>query len=290
MKVLVFGGAGFIGSYVVDELLSRGFDVTVFDQCPARHLHGRGGMILGDILDAAAVDAAVAEHDLVYHFAGAADLDEAVDAPHETISLNVMGTLNILEACRKSPVQRFVYASSAYVFSRKGAFYATSKKCAEVIIEQYADRYSLPFTILRYGSVYGERADQNNRIHKFLHEALTTGRMTFSGDGSEERDYIHGRDAATLSVDILDDAFRDKHVLLAGADRTDMRRLLCLIDEMLGGGLEIDLQNQGMPGHYVRTPYSFTPSRGLKLTSNPSVDLGQGLIECMEAMEGEGNQ
>jgi len=289
MKVVVFGGSGFLGSYVVDALLQHGHQVVVFDRTPSPWLKDRGTMILGDIMDAQAVGRALEGAEAVYHFAGMADLNSSLDAPEKTLSLNIMGTVTILEEARKLPLKRFVYASSAYVFSTKGAFYGTSKKCAELIIEQYGEQYSLPYSIIRYGSVYGERADASNRLHSFLKEALTKGSITFPGDGSEEREYIHGRDAGKLSVDILDPAYINQNILLTGHERFKYSYLLNMINEMLGGSIEIKFMNKEYKGHYTTTQYSFTPRTGVKLINNPCVDFGQGLLECMENIHCHGD-
>jgi UDP-glucose 4-epimerase len=222
--------------------------------------------------------------DVVYNFAGLADLNASIADPVTTVSLNVMGNLNVLEACRAEQVDRFVYASSVYVFSRKGAFYGASKKSAELIIEQYAEQFGLPYTIIRYGSVYGARADATNRIYRILHEALTENRITFPGDGAEEREYIHGRDAAILSVDILDDKYRNQNVILTGIERFKYAELLAMIREMMDNKVEIEMKGEDYEGHYTLTPYSFSPTIGVKLVNNPSIEFGQGLLECMEAV------
>ncbi|MEK9679836.1 MAG: NAD(P)-dependent oxidoreductase, partial [Rhodospirillaceae bacterium] len=157
MKVLVLGGAGFLGSYVVDELIKRGHEVSVFDLHASPYINGSAKMIIGNIMASAAVLSAVEGMDAVYNFAGLADLNDSIDKPVETVNLNVMGNLNVLEACRRHNVKRFLYASSVYVFSRKGAFYGVSKKSSELIVEQYGEQYDFGYTIVRYGSVYGER-------------------------------------------------------------------------------------------------------------------------------------
>jgi UDP-glucose 4-epimerase len=290
MKVVVFGGAGFLGSYVVDALLQKGHQVRVFDLAPSPWLDGRGEMVLGDIMDPSAVAAALEGVEVVYHFAGMADLNSSLSAPQQAFSLNVMGTVTLLEEVRKKPITRFVYASSAYVFSTKGAFYGTSKKCAELIIEQYGEQYGLPYSIIRYGSVYGERADDNNRLHAFLKEALTKGSITFPGDGSEEREYIHGRDAGKLSVDILDPSYEKQNILLTGHQRFKYSYLLEMIKEILGGSIEIKFNNNDYKGHYKTTQYSFTPRVGVKLINNPCVDFGQGILECLETIHGNIHQ
>jgi UDP-glucose 4-epimerase len=221
---------------------------------------------------------------VVYNFAGLADLNASIADPVNTVSLNVMGNLNVLEACRAEKVGRFVFASSVYVFSRKGAFYGASKKSAELIVEQYAEQFGLPYTIIRYGSVYGGRADATNRIYRILREALTEKRITFRGDGSEEREYIHGRDAAKLSVDILADEYRNQNVILTGVERFKYADLLAMIREMMDNEIDVEMRGEDYEGHYRLTPYSFSPTLGVKLVNNPSIEFGQGLLECMETV------
>jgi len=288
MKVLVFGGAGFLGSYVVDELVNRGYEVAVFDLLDSLYANGDARTIVGSILDEDSVRAAVAGQDAVYNFAGLADLNDSIDKPVETVQLNVMGNLNILEACRHEKVNRFIYASSLYVFSHKGAFYGASKKSSELIVEQYGQQYDLGYTVIRYGSVYGERGDANNRIYRILRQALTEGRITFPGDGSEEREYIHGRDAAKLSTDVLEsDKYLKQNVILTGIERFKYTDLLSFIKEMMNDEIDIEMLGQDYKGHYVLTPYSFTPSIGVKLVNNPSIDFGQGLLECINQVFNE---
>lgn len=281
-NIIVFGGAGFLGSYVVEELVRRGHQVTVYDRKAPVGIKNGFQVIEGDIMDGGAVAAAVAGQNAVYNFAGLADLNDSIDRPMETVQLNVMGNLNVLEACRAAKVERFVYASSVYVFSHKGAFYGASKKSSELIIEQYGEQYGLDYTIVRYGSVYGERADASNRIYRLIRQALTEGKITFAGDGSEEREYIHGRDAGKLSVDILGEAYAGQHVILTGIERHRYSDLLALVREMLNGEVDIEMLDQNYKGHYVMTPYSFSPTVGVKLVNNPSIDFGQGVLECVE--------
>lgn len=284
MKVLVFGGSGFLGSYVVDELVARGHGVTIFDRLPSPWAPKSVEVVIGDILDREEVARAVTGFEIVYNFAGFADLNASIDRPIETVTANVVGNLNVLEACRRAGVTRFLYASTVYVFSTKGAFYGASKKASELLIEEYQRQYGLDYTILRYGSVYGQRADETNRIYRLLREALTERRITFLGNGLEEREYIHGRDAARLSVDVLAPEYRNTNLMLTGGERYRYRDLLDLIAEILDHRVEIVLLGKEYKGHYHLTPYAFAPTIGKKLVSNPSVDFGQGLLECIQTL------
>ena len=281
MKILVFGGAGFLGSYVVDELIKSGHQVEVFDVKASPYVNNLASLIVGDVMDASAVEAAVSGKDAVFNFAGLADLNDSIDKPVETVTLNVFGNLNVLEACRKQGVNRFIYASSVYVFSHKGAFYGVSKKSSELLVEQYGEQYKIDYTIIRYGSVYGERADSNNRIYRIIREALIENKITFLGDGSEEREYIHGRDAGELSVQVLEDEkYIKQNVILTGVERFKHSELLAFIGEMMNNEVEVEMLDEDYKGHYVLTPYSFSPTIGVKLVNNPGIDFGQGLLEC----------
>ena len=286
MKAIVFGGSGFIGSYVADELTERGNDVTIFDIKPSKYAQKNQKMIVGDILDEKTVKEAVKGHDYVFDFAGMSDLDGATSDPLSTIKLNILGTNNILEACTKEKVKRFVYASTVYVYSELGGFYRCSKQAAESYIEEYQRKHGLDFTILRYGTVYGPRADEKNSVYRYLMQALNDGKITCKGSGEELREYVHVKDVAKLSVDVLSDEFSNKHVIITGQHQTRYKDMINTIKEMLGNKIEVEFKSpEKDSSHYNMTPYSFTPKIGKKLVSNYYIDLGQGLLECMEEIQ-----
>lgn len=284
-KVIVFGGCGFIGSYVVEELINNGYDVVVADLNYSKYIDKKYFKRC-DILDEKAVNEIVKEADIVYNFAGFANLDDAIANPTKALELNVMGNLNILEACKNNNIKRFVYASSAYAMSDKGSFYGISKLTSEKLTEEYYKKFGLEFTIVRYGSVYGERDFHNNYIYNLLKKAIETKEINHSGDGEEIREYIHVADVAKLAVDIIkSDEFINEHIILTGVERMQRKELFNMINEILGGNLTINLNSDGYHNHYKTTPYSFLPIRSKKLTANPYIDMGQGLIDCLKDIE-----
>lgn len=282
---IVYGGSGFVGSHVADELTERGFHVKIFDCRPSAYLQDSQEMILGDLLDEEAVIRAAQGCDYVYNFAGLADIDDAKNRPVDTVKLNVLGHVHTLEAARNAGVKRFVFASSIYVYSESGSFYRASKQAAERFVEAYHERYKLDFTILRYGSLYGRRSDVRNGIFRLINEAFEKGSLTYRGSGDSMREYIHVTDAARLSADILDDAFANQHIILTGQERMQVKSLLKMMSEMIPGGLRISCGEGKMYGHYEMTPYAFHPRVGRKLVSNHYVDLGQGLLDCFAEMQ-----
>jgi UDP-glucose 4-epimerase len=286
-KILVFGGFGFLGHYLVHELLKRGYKVTIADIHENEKLESEITYVKCDITIKENVKNVFEnkQFDFVYNLAGFANLDTAIKYPIETIQLNIIGNMYILEQCVKNNVSRFVYASSAYAMSNKGSFYGISKLASEKIVEEYLKKYSLPFTILRYGSVYSERSYDNNYIYNLVKSAVLDGEINHNGDGNELREYIHAADASKLSVDVIEsEDFKNLHVILTGNERMKRSDLFNMVKEILNDQVEINYKNDGYHNHYNFTPYSFEPSVSRKLSANPHIDMGQGLLECVRSV------
>lgn len=283
-RILVTGGAGFLGSHLVDVLVQRGHEVTVFDRSKSAWTPNGVQQITGDLLDASAIAAVVANKDAVYHLAGFADLNAAKTRPLETVQVNLVGTVQLLEAMRAANVSRFVFASTAYVYSREGGFYRCSKQACESYIEEYARTFGLRYTILRYGSLYGPRADATNGVYRLLRTAMTEGRIHYSGAPDDVREYIHVEDAAELSANVLAPEHEGQHVMITGNSATRAADLFMMFQEILGRKIEIDYRRLEGPGsgHYAVTPYAYTPRPGRKLVTTSYVDMGQGLLRMVE--------
>lgn len=278
----VIGGAGFLGSHVADALSGAGYVVRIFDRRPSAWLSGNQQMVVGDLLDAEIVEKAVAGCDVVYNFAALADLNEALGKPLETIRINVLGNAYVMEACRKYGVGRFVYASTVYVYSRQGGFYRCSKQAAEHYVEEYQRTFGLDYTILRYGSLYGPRADESNGLFRIVKNALDTGVVSYVGSVDALREYIHVEDAARASVAALGDDFRNESVVLTGQEPMRVVDLLEMLSEILSLELPVEFVDKNQPGHYVRTPYAYQPKLGRKYVLPMHVDMGQGLLQLID--------
>jgi UDP-glucose 4-epimerase len=186
-------------------------------------------------------------------------------------------------------VKRFVFARSIYVYSNQGSFYRTTKQACEHLIDNYRERFGLEFTVLRFGSLYGPRADGTNGVYKLLKQALAERRIDYYGTGEEIREYIHVLDAAAMSVDVLAPEFANQYVHLTGSERMTSRDMLVMINEILGGDIRVELKTVTQPGHYVQTPYNYTPKLGRRLSRSSYIDLGLGLLDCLQDMD-EKNQ
>ncbi|WP_036573096.1 NAD-dependent epimerase/dehydratase family protein [Nitrosomonas cryotolerans] len=278
---VVFGASGFLGSHVADALSAAGYQVRLFDRTPSPYQRQDQEMIVGDIMNSTQVIEAAEGAAIVYNFAAIADIDEAHNKPVATATINVLGNMHALEAARLAGARRFVFASSVYVYSESGSFYRASKQAAERFTETYHDRYGLNYNILRYGSLYGRRADKRNGIYRMLHEAIEQHSITYQGEGNAIREYIHVEDAARMSVQILSPEYANRHLILTGQERLRIRDVMTMISEIMPWPVELNFDEANTVHHYEITPYAFQPRIGRKLVLNEHVDLGQGLLDCI---------
>lgn len=283
--VLVLGGSGFLGSHVADALSNEGFHVRILDRQHSVWLNGKQEMIIGDMLDVTVLNEAVKGCYAVYNYAAIADLNEALSKPIETARINILGNVQVLEACRLHGVQRYVYASSVYVHSREGGFYRCSKQAAENYVEEYQCSYGLDYTILRYGSLYGPRSDNHNGLWRIVNDVLQTGIVKYEGNVESVREYIHVEDAAKASVLALGEDFRNQHVVLTGQEPMRVLDMLKMLAEILGIKNEVEFENLDYAGHYIRTPYAYQTKLGRKFIPPMHVDLGQGLLQLIDEIQ-----
>jgi len=282
-KAVVVGGSGFIGSHVADHLSDAGYKVVIYDRCQSNWLLNDQEMVVGDISEKEKLSFAISGAEVVYNFAALADLNQALNQPLKTANINVLGNLNVMEACYLHGVKRFIYASTVYVHSREGGFYRCSKQASEAFVEEYQRVYGLDYTILRYGSLYGPRADETNGLWRVVSSALKNGRVRYEGNPDAMREYIHVEDAARASIDALNDEFCNESVVLTGQEPMRVVDMLKMLSEILGfAESKVEFIDGNYAGHYVRTPYAYQPKLGRKYIPPMHVDLGQGLLQVID--------
>ena len=289
-KVLVTGSSGFIGSHVADVLEERDYQVILFDAVPAKYKTNTQEEYIGDLLNPDHIAKAMKNCQYVFHFAAQADINSSSEDPTKTIHNNIIGTQNILEMARKTSVKRVLFASTIYVYSELGSFYRVSKQACEKIIEEYQKEFGLDYTILRFGSLYGPRANDFNAIRSFLIHAIKEKKIIRRGDGEELREYIHVKDAARLSVVSLDEKHINKHLIITGNQQIKVKDLLTMIREIFNCEIEIKFDLEDELHHYEITPYNYKPQVAQKITSDTFHDLGQGLLDLLYDLELEMNK
>ena len=289
-KAVVVGGSGFIGSHVADHLSEAGYEVTIYDKNNSRWARPDQKMVIGDVLETGKLNQCIADSgaDVVYNFAALADLNLTLRQPAQTISINILGNVNVMEACRLHGVNRFIYASTVYVHSREGGFYRCSKQSSESYIEEYYRTYGLEYSILRYGSLYGSRADETNGLWRIINSSIKDGNIRYTGNPNAMREYIHVEDAARASVDVLSDDFVNESIVLTGQEPMRVMDLLRMLAEILGMSQDsIEFIEDDQVGHYIRTPYAYQSKLGKKFIPPVHVDLGQGLLQMINELKAE---
>jgi len=285
MKIIVTGGSGFLGSHVADELSKRGHNVTIFDKKKSKWIRSDQKMYVGDILNVQDLSNVIKDADAVFHFAALADIDEALKKPIETANINISGTVLALEISYKHKIKRFVHASSIYVNSKDGGFYRCSKKAAEDYVEEYHNIFGLNYTILRFGSLYGERSDNTNGITSIISRAINTGEVSYPGNKSSIREYIHISDAAKASADILKEKFKNKCIFLAGNKKIKVQNFLEILAKILKISKKIKFLNKKYIGHYTISPFTYKPKVAENFFFNSNVDFEKSLLELVKTLK-----
>ena len=283
MKAIVFGGSGFLGQYIVQELLSRKYKVTIFDRSYPKNKYLKNlNFIKGDIQNKEKVVNAIKGKSIVYNFAGISDIGDAMINPIKTSKINLIGTLNILEGCKKYKIKRFIFASTIYVLSRQGGFYKASKQSSELFIEEYNKIHNLNYTILRYGSIYGKGADPRNGISKIIYSALKKKRIVYGGTKRAVRNFIHVKDAAIASVNILNNNYKNKSVLITGSKNIKIIKLIKIIKKIFKNNKKVYFKRTPLMGHYDKNPFTYKPKTTKILNIKPRVSLKDGVIDLVK--------
>ncbi len=297
---LVTGGAGFIGSHLVDALLSLGAKVRVLDDLSngkfenLDHVSNRIEFIEGDIRDAGVCRAACEGMDVVFHQAALGSVPRSMKDPATSLAVNVGGTANMLAAARDAGTRRFVYASSSSVYGdsarlpkREGeegrplSPYALSKVMDEQLAEVFGRCYGLELVGLRYFNVYGPRQDPDGPyaavIPRFFKAYLEGSAPVIYGDGEQSRDFTYVSDAvaANLLAAVAAPAAAGKAYNVAGGNRTSVNVLAHAVRKAVGGGPDPTYEAP-RPGDVAHSAADLSAARR-ELGFEPRVGLAEGL-------------
>lgn len=301
---LVTGGAGFIGSHIVEKLVSMGEKVRVLDNLSFGNTANFNGaeskieLISGDLLDAAAVAKSMEGIDVVFHQAALRSVPFSVKNPTLVNRVNVEGTLNVLMAARDAGVKRVVYASSSSVYG-KGAMlpksehdtpspispYAVSKLAGEYYAKVFAELYGLETVGLRYFNVYGPRQDPNSQyaavIPRFIQWALQGEPLEVHGDGLQSRDFTYIDNVVQANLQAAHSELTAGGVFNVGEGKSHtLLDLVDLLEEIIGTKLQL-LHTAGRAGDVRYTRAEISESQRC-LGYRPRVSFEEGMTKTVE--------
>jgi UDP-glucose 4-epimerase len=301
MNALVTGGAGFIGSNIVRQLLHDGHEVAVLDDLSSGYAQNLAPFpqvrfVQGDVRDPAAVAEAIAGAEVVFHLAASVGNKRSIDSPLEDAGINLLGTLQVLEAARAAGVRKIVVSSSAGIFGELKTLpiredhplepetpYGVSKLAEEKVCLAYAKLYDLEAVALRYFNVYGpnQRFDAyGNVIPIFAFQMLRGERITIFGDGEQTRDFVNVADVVQANLKAAAAVGVSGAFNLGSGTRISINHLVDLLKQV--SGLEPAVVHGAQRPGDVRDSLADISAAGERLGYAPTVDMEAGLAEYMQ--------
>lgn len=298
-KALVTGGAGFIGSNLVRRLFEDNWAVTVLDNLSSGYAENLCGIpvrfVEGDIQDAEIVDRLCRGADVVFHMAACVGRQKSLDQPHLDASVNLLGTVNVLEGMRKARVKRIVYSSSAAIFGElktqsidedhpqcADSPYGVSKLAAEKMVQAYSGIYDITSVCLRYFNIYGvnQRYDlYGNVIPIFANLIYADKPLTVYGDGEQTRDFLNVRDVVQANILAATSVTSSSVYNLGSGETLSINQLTDLIQSICGK--KVGVEHLPMRPADVRHCKANVGKVGQELGFYRQVGILEGLTEYL---------
>lgn len=302
MKALVTGGAGFIGSHIVEELLDRGDIVRVLDNFSSgkrenlENLHGHPEVVEGDLRDAETVQSAVRGVEVVFHLAALVSVVHSMQDAKTCFDTNAGGTITLLEASRQAGVRKVVLSSSTAVYGNTDRFptdeqtplkplspYALSKQVNELYASLYTRVFNLPVTPLRYFNVYGPRqrpdSDYAAAIPIFISKLVSGEDITIYGDGGQSRDFIFVKDIVQANLLAAQSAFAGEPLNVCTGKETSLLDLMEELSEIVTNQPRVNFSDP-RPGDIYRSVGSPDKAKS-KIGFKAATPLAQGLKQTV---------
>ncbi|MFX0152235.1 MAG: NAD-dependent epimerase/dehydratase family protein [Candidatus Hodarchaeota archaeon] len=290
----ITGGSGFIGSHIVDKLIEEGNETRVIDTIPPHRNDVK--YFNANICQFEELHEALKNLNVLYHLAAVSNVNHYAAKPIYSTEVNIIGTMNLLEACRQYDVDRFIFASTVWVYgaspnsfitedsliSLRGAGhpYTSSKIASELLIQDFASLYGQKFTILRYGIPYGPRARKGTVIPIFVKKALAGEPLTIFGDGNSGRNFIYVEDLAEGNVCALSEKAENQVYNIDGLEEITLNRIAETIIDILGDNNTIEYQ-PARQGDYINRNVSIDKAK-TDLNWEPRTTFEEGMKRYIE--------
>ena len=272
-KFLVTGASGFIGSHVADFLTIKGHEVVLFDKRISKFKKNNQKMFLGNMNNLKSLEKVLKNVNTLFHFAASADLNESNEKPFETVENNILGTVKILKACVKNKVKKIIFASSIYARSEQGGIYSTSKSSSEMIIEIICKIFKLKFVILRFGTVYGERANKFNTVQNFIKNAKKSFKIYRETKGNEIRSYIHVKDVAKIVHTATQKKHENGYYNIVGDKKIMVKELLNIIKAQAPKLKIYYSKKDNRKYNYKVNPFTYKLRKGKKIELKKYINI-----------------
>ncbi|MCB9062445.1 MAG: NAD-dependent epimerase/dehydratase family protein [Halobacteriovoraceae bacterium] len=308
MRYFVTGGAGFIGSNMVDRLLEMGNSVTIYDNFSTGHRHfvenalknDKCTLIEADLLDESTLDSSIAGHDFVFHFAANADVKDGLKHPRKDLEQNTIATFNVLEAMRKNNIKKIAFSSTGSVYGEHptiptpedGAFpiqtslYATSKVAGEGLISSYAEGFGFTGYIFRFVSILGERYTHGHVFDFYKKLLKDPSQMEVLGNGKQRKSYLYIQDCIDAILTTIDRATENVNIYNLGTDE------YCQVNDSINWitkslGLTPKLMYTGGDRGWVGdNPFIFLDTKKIRsLGWKPKLSIEESILKTLDYLK-----
>lgn len=310
--ILVTGGAGFIGSHLVERLTDKGYFVLCLDnfndyydpKLKEKNISGliekpNFRLIRGDILDVPLLNDIFSGNQhptptTIVHLAAIAGVRSSIANPEPYVNVDVKGTVNLLAMAKEYGVEQFIFASSSSVYglNKKTPFsendpvdlqispYATAKRAAEIFCKTYNNLYGIPVTILRFFTVYGERQRPDMAISKFTKLIIENKPIPMFGDGNSIRDYTYISDCVDCTSSVIEIPMNFEIINIGSGRIISLKRIIGILEKVTGKRVKIK-QIEEQPGDVPITHADISKAERL-LGYNPKVSIEEGIRRFFE--------
>lgn len=306
MKILVTGGAGFIGSHIVDSLIDQGDDVVVVDDLSSgnrKHINAKARLYAVDFTDVSTLSKIFRDEqpEVVNHHGAQTNVRHSMSDPSHDAKVNVLGSVSVLQLCVQEPsVRKIIFASTCAVYSEPNflpmdeshptipqSVYGVSKLAVESYIKFFSNVYDLTYTIFRYGNVYGTRQDPTGEagvVNIFASQLLSGNQPTIFGDGTKTRDYVSVRDVVSANLSVIGDVGNNEVFNIARGEGVSDFEIYDAVRSTVGSNIQAIYadRRKGEAEHVVLD----CRKANKNLSWRPEVRILDGVSEVVKAFSG----
>ncbi len=281
-KYLVTGASGFIASHISDYLSLKGYNVILFDKKKSKFKRGNQKMIIGNVNNLKDITKATKNVHTIFHFAANADLSDSNKKPFETIENNILSTIKLLKASIKNKVKKIIFASSIYAISEQGGIYSTTKLSSEMIIERLCKKFNLKYVMLRFGTVYGERANKFNTVKKFVDDAISYKKIFRETKGNEIRSYIHVKDVTKIVFESTKKKYENGYYNVFGGKKIVVKNLLNILKKNIPSLKVFYSKSDKRKYNYKINPFTYRLRKGKNIRLRKYISVEEGISKLIK--------
>lgn len=293
-SILITGASGYLASHLAKELITSNLSVTLIDKNPTQknilgikihkvdllNLNKKNEILFKNISD-------------IFHFAGIADIKESNENPIKSFDNNIKATALLIEMAVKNNIKRFFFASTLYVYSKKGGIYKITKKTCEDLLTYYVNKYPKKFKliILKFGSIYGGKANHFNLIKNLILCGLNNKKFTSQTlTGNEVRSYVHINDVVNICKKIfLKKSRKIEHILISSNEKVKIKKLLKILNSLMNTNIIINFSKTIDNDHYQKNVFDTIPKDLIHIKKFKYIKLIDGLKMEIKNLSSDNN-